>query len=470
MAKHSAYVKSTDVPQSPEPQSGPAWPSQAPALRVLELPTRLQVPLSMRPGPAATAQKPPGSRVDRGEQLCDPGPEISPAALAPTSGRIVGTSRVQLLNGHVVSAVDIEPDFEDRPAAGESHDAVRAHAHEQELEAVAHVDGSDLAHWIDRLRDAGVWAERTGSPDLIGQLYRALRQPADTILCTLLDDEPTMRLNGILAARSGPLMLAGVMLLARLTEAKQVMIVVEAGSPGKWHAPLRRLARKAGVDVVPVLNDYPESHPTMLLHSLLGRRLKPGRSPVEQKTVVVDAAAALAVARCATRQQSMLRVPIAIRDHISGITHYIVAPVGSPLRQVLEQCDVSADGITIRRGSVLHENEVSADAVVSGGELTLHAMPRHTPTPADPCIRCGWCAESCPTRVQPAGVLEAAQRGDVELGQVLGLDACIECGVCSYVCPSHLPLLAGIRALKSEAERGTSRLPSVQEGKSGLSA
>jgi electron transport complex protein RnfC len=53
-------------------------------------------------------------------------------------------------------------------------------------------------------------------------------------------------------------------------------------------------------------------------------------------------------------------------------------------------------------------------------------------------------------RIQPAGLLDAAQRADPELAERYGLEACIECGVCSYVCPSHLPLLGGIRKLKEE--------------------
>src|SRR4051812_37421676 len=110
-------MKPADVRQSQE-----AWPSQAPPLRVLELPTRLQVPLAVRPPPGVIAHKPPGSRVNKGERLCKLGPEIAPAVLAPTSGRIIGSSRVQLLNGHIVPAVDIEPDFEDRPGPGETHD------------------------------------------------------------------------------------------------------------------------------------------------------------------------------------------------------------------------------------------------------------------------------------------------------------------------------------------------------------
>jgi electron transport complex protein RnfC len=93
----------------------------------------------------------------------------------------------------------------------------------------------------------------------------------------------------------------------------------------------------------------------------------------------------------------------------------------------------------------LRDIRLTPDAVLGSGELTLHVtLPEPVRSP-QPCVRCGWCLEACPTRVQPAGVLEAAQRGDYQMAERAGLHACIECGLCTYVCPSRLPLLESIR-------------------------
>ena len=423
-----------------------AWPTEVPALRLLEAPPRLRVPLLSHPGAEPPLSKPAGSLVAKGEVLCSAGSRV---ALSPISGRVIGTGTVQLLNGFTVPAVDIEADFEDRALPGESHDAAHAHDQRDEMEHLDRAGPADLAVWIDRLQNAGVWAERPGSPDLMAQLHGALRQPVDTLICNLLDDEPTMRLNSVLAGRVGPMMLAGVGLIAALTGAKRVCLMVEAGSPGRWWVGLRRLARKAKYEMIPIVNDYPQADASLLILALLGRRLKPGRSPVEQKALVLDAAAAVAVGRCAIRARPMLQMPVAIRDHIRHDTHFVLAPIGMSLRQILQQCDIPTEHVHYRRGAVLRENEVRADAVVAGGELTVHVMPEMRVSAPDPCIRCSWCAESCPTNVQPAGLLEAAQINDLELAKQYGLDSCIECGVCSYMCPSRLPLLEGIRTLKN---------------------
>jgi electron transport complex protein RnfC len=152
----------------------------------------------------------------------------------------------------------------------------------------------------------------------------------------------------------------------------------------------------------------------------------------------------------------MLSVPLAVRDHSLRQTAFVFAPIGATVADVVRQAQLSPGSTTFRAGDVLRDLRVPPDAVVGGAELIVHAsLPEPAANP-DPCIRCGWCVESCPTRVQPAGVLEAAQHEDIELADHYGIEACIECGICSYVCPSRLPLLPAIRQMRA-FEGGTPR-------------
>jgi electron transport complex protein RnfC len=370
--------------------------------------------------------------------------------LAPTSGRVVGVGEATLTNGQQVPVIELESDFEDRRLP-EEHDAHQAEVQRDLLESLDKATPDEFGQWIDRLRAAGVWADRVQSPDLLGQLHQVLRRPIDTIICNLVDHDPLLRLGGTIAARFGPVLVAGVALLARLTSARNVWIAVEAGSTPKWWLPLRRELKRASVEIVPVLADYPQAEPTLLIYTLLRRRLRPGRLPVEQGVLVLDAVSAVAVGRAAAREQPMLQTPVAVRDHLRGKSHLLVAPVGSSVRHVLDHLKLPHDGVTLLRGDVLRDQSTTPDAIIAGGELALHVLPAKSLDIPDPCIRCGWCVETCPTSVEPAGVLEAAQRNDLDLAERHGLSACIECGICSYMCPSHLPLLQAIRTLKRAA-------------------
>jgi electron transport complex protein RnfC len=416
-------------------------------LRLLEPPARLRVPLGTRSRMVAPPGIVIGAMVAKGEVLADASSEGGPAVLAPTSGRIIGLGEAELTNGQTVPAVELESDFEDRRLP-EEHDAQQAGAQRELIDSLDRVSPDDLGAWIDRLRAAGIWADRLHSPDLLGQLHQALKRPVDTIICNLIDHDPMLRLQATMAGRFGALLIAGVSLLARLTRARNVWIAVEAGAAPKWWMPLRRELRKASVEVVPVLADYPQADPTLLIYTLLRRRLRPGRLPVEQGVLVLDGVSAIAIGRAAEREQPMLQMPVAVRDHLRGKSHLLIAPVGTSIRHLLEHLKLPSEGVTLLRGDVLRDQAISADAVIAGGELTLHVLPAKAPVVPEPCIRCGWCVQTCPTAVQPAGLLEAAQRNDMDLAEHYGLGACIECGICAFMCPSHLPLLQGIRVLK----------------------
>lgn len=409
-------------------------------------PARVYVPLATREGEAAPA-KPSGTRVAPGDALTDAAPETAHVAISPVSGKIVGTVRVDLLNGHRAAAVEILVDADGATASSSASPSSSSSSSSTTTPAPA-PESTDLTTWIDRLRHAGVWAQRHNGPDLLGQLYQALRRPVDTVVCNVLDGEDAVELN-LALARAYPLeLIAGVRVLARTVKASRRRIAVDADAP---RADVTRLGRLIGGDdigIIPLPNSYPQPDPTLLLYTLFKRRLRPGRLPPEQGVILLDAAAAIAVGRVALSGVGMLDVPLAVRDVRRGRTHLVSAPVGTPLWHVLERLDVDEDALP-RIGDALRDLTTNRGAVVSGGELVVHAGYATLSNDPDPCIRCGWCTAACPTRIHPAGLLEATQRDDPALAERYGIESCIECGVCSYVCPSRLPLLGAIRQMRA---------------------
>jgi electron transport complex protein RnfC len=88
------------------------------------------------------------------------------------------------------------------------------------------------------------------------------------------------------------------------------------------------------------------------------------------------------------------------------------------------------------------------DAVVSCTTDALLALDADAPDPPGPCIRCGWCTDHCPARLNVAALNDAFEMGDVELAERLKTLACVHCGICTYVCPARLPLSQRTQELK----------------------
>ncbi len=320
------------------------------------------------------------------------------------------------------------------------------------VDPILNVARDEQVKWIDRLQAAKVQAVRRNSPDLQQQLFQSMQRPIDTIVCTILDVDPNACLNSTLAARYPREVHAALMLMLRITGASRAISVIDDRLPNNWLTQLRRLARKSGHRLVTLHNDYPQADPTILLYTLLSRRLRPGRLPSEQGVLLFDASAALAIGRAALSQEAMMLTPIVVRDHTALRSECAFAPVSMKIYDALRQLSIDPDDRVIRRGDVLRDLRVAPDDAIATGDLALHAaVPERSINP-DPCIRCGWCVEACPTNVQPAGLLEASQRNDPFLAERAGLEACIDCGICSFVCPSKLPLLVGIRKLRAIAQ------------------
>jgi Na+-translocating ferredoxin:NAD+ oxidoreductase RnfC subunit len=429
--------------------------SDLPGFQPLRATGRLKIPIAAngRLSADAIVPKPAGTKVRRGEILAEKWPQMSPAPLAPLDGCIVGAMKAKLSTRATLPAIEFEPDS--TAPVQEFIPSASAEAIRQMLHRLGKIG---LAAGIERLLQCGVWADRWTCPDLLGQLRACAAKKVDIVLCNLLDESTDLLLHGELAGPFAMELAAGTLALAAIAGAQRAWAVMAAfGDPAVWEA-LRYAADGTSLKVVPLRDHYPQAHPSLLIHELTGRHVRPGRLPCEAGVLTLDAPAAIAVGRCFLNHEPMLAVPVGLHDKRNKTTHWLSVPIGMPWSQVLSQLSIADASIELRAGSPLRELRISADCIVSGGELSLTAIAVPRLINPDPCIRCAWCVEGCPVRIQPAGLLEAAQQDDPFLADQYGLDACIECGICTYVCPSHLPILAGIRALRASnaAEAGRS--------------
>ena len=392
----------------------------------LPLPPRLLVPLL-----DVDPQNARNGRIIRGEPVAQGG-RIIP--VAPATGAITSVQTIYDTTGRRGPAVEIDVDS-DQPDVSPQPPTIT----KQKLPGL-----------IDRLAATGVWADRKTTPNLAAQLESALNRPIDMVVCNLLEADGAPLNAGLLVSGAADVV-AGAAGVAQALGVRLHMV----GSPDVLALVRADLRRSTDVNtrLVELANDYPQADPTILIYMLTGRRLRPDHLPVEQGVLMIDGAAALAIGRAITENQPMTDVPLAIRERGRGRVHLVTAAVGTPISFVLEQLSIPARDITVRIGPVLRDVRVDVDTIIAGGELRLDVGPLATPTNPEPCIRCGWCVGACPTRIHPAGLLEAAQQHDREMAHHFGLDGCIECGICSYVCPARLPLLGAIRSLKVMEQR-----------------
>ena len=411
----------------------------------LPLPPRVFVPV-----PSNAVCRSSGTRVARGEALAATSEDSEWMPLPSVTGTVRATHHVDRVGGPATRALEIEVDT--------TIDATTAAAAAKTQTSTAapppDVPG-DLAAFIGLLHGGNVRADRQTSPDLIAQLRVAGQRKADTLLCNLLDPAGESDLMATVMRTSGDAVLAGLSALAKTSGVGRVWLAADTRVAAAAQTALRKLpAGSPAMKIIDIPNDYPQADPSLLVYAILKRGLRPGRNPAEIGVILLDAPAAAAVGRRVTRNEPMLDIAVEVRESDREACSVRSVPVGTPLRYLLEQLWLKPQRLTLRAGAALRDVRVSPEAVIDGvGELSVEVGPLSPVINPDSCIRCGWCVESCPVRIHPAGILEAAQDSDLRAARWYGMGSCIECGICSYVCPSRLPLLAAIRQMRTENNR-----------------
>lgn len=317
------------------------------------------------------------------------------------------------------------------------------------LDAIRVLSREDLPQWVERFRSAAIQADRLTSPDLLAQLDQAARRPIDSVVCNALDPDPLTNLQARLVEQHPDALHSGVLALMRLLGARRGLICLPRSRSSR--RALLPVPTSAGV-VEPVVryveNIYPVADPSLLLLEQLRLRLVPRQLPTSVGVVLLDAAAAIALGRFLLTGAPMTRVTLVVVESTTRQGVLVHAPLGSELRSVLEAADVRHAGRRLFVGALLRRCAAEATEIVGPGEQVIHVAATSDGVMPTACTRCGWCADVCPVRALPAGLLEAAQRRDPELADRYGLDACVDCGLCEQLCPSRLPLLRSIRQLR----------------------
>lgn len=325
----------------------------------------------------------------------------------------------------------------------------------------------DLDAWLERLAMAGVRPDRVNCPDLHAQLAASKTRPAELVLCSCVEPDPLLPLQAEWALRHPRAFSDGLRILARLSGARRSVVAVASGDHRRLsrhmahldpHTPAPTTGDESptvdvgSVRLMSVNNAYPQADPTLMAYALAGKRLPPGASPLDVGVLVVDAVAAVAVGQVARGCACVRTEPIGLRDHRTGLGVLANVWRGSRLCDVLlflglqhHDCERDDKGEPIRicGGDFLRGNGLDPAAIVGNGELIFHIEAATPTAPPEPCIRCGWCLDICPTGLNPAGLLDAEAAKPDKRHQLAirhGADACIGCGLCDYACPSSLPL------------------------------
>ena len=306
-----------------------------------------------------------------------------------------------------------------------------------------------VLHAIDR---AGLLVPDTREP-LAELLQKLQRQNIRMVVANATPIEPSLNTPLAILHCMGEQVFAGLAILRNwLGAARSVMAYPH-------HFTIdREIADKWQVRCLPVSDKYPQARPASILRPLrkqrhLSRFRRPERSAVVFDMQLLRQVERLILANFLPTE----RIVTVSGDGVARPSHFI-APVGLPLKQLLERASIYDDAQCVIDGSSLAGVAVDPDKTVIGPVSQSFTVIRYLSRPAaQPCIRCGWCIDDCPAGLNPVRLLRLYEKGKYELAARNGLHKCVECGICSYICPSHLPIMNAIRMMKNKGRKVESK-------------
>jgi electron transport complex protein RnfC len=405
-------------------------------------PSRLWVPLDLGCGRAARPVVAVGQAVEAGQMLAraDEGGAVD--VFAPLAGKVASidaTAAVAGAQGFAVCGAIELVELEDCPPL-------------TWLRSQGDWLDRDRQTLLQELRRGGLTTHRRPVQPLAAWLDRALATRCDVLIANAIEGQPYVTAEHRLLVEHGADVVSGLTILARAIGPERVMLAVDHRRTGSYRG-LARAARRQDIDTIALPHKYPIDADAVLVHVLTRRQIPPGGNPMDVSVAVIDPASCFAIFRwIACGQRDTCRV-VTVSGERAGRWENFWTPLGYLCAELAGGNGSPAASLV---GPVIHGGPMvglrcPASAVVTPDTDALLAIDEAPPAVPTPCIRCGWCTDHCPARLNVAILNDDFELSLVDHARRLSVAACVACGVCSYVCPARLPLAERVRRLKQAA-------------------
>jgi len=416
----------------------------------LPLAEKLYVPFSQHIGSPAVAVVNPGDRVSKGQMIAEADGYVSAAVHAPTSGviRAICQHPVPHPSGMADWCIEIDVDGEDRWAEHQGTGDFRS------------LSRQDL---LERIRRAGISGMGGAGFPASVKLNPGADKPIRTLIINAAECEPYITADEALMRERPEGIVTGIQILSYLLDdPEQVLIGIEDNKPEAYET-LRPHLQGSSIELVEFPAKYPSGGEKQLIQILTGEELPSGKLPADIGMVCQNVGTVYAIYRAICLGEPLISRITTVTGNACRVQRNYEVPLGTPIQHLLDQCGFNPDdcsrlivggpmmGFSLRDTRIPVVKTTNCILAASPGEMPL-------PAPAQPCIRCGLCAQACPASLLPQQLFWYANSHNHEKLDNYNLFDCIECGACAYVCPSNIPLVQYYRAAKGEIRQSRAEL------------
>lgn len=410
------------------------------AIGTMPVAAQLIVPVQQHIGAPAHVLVEVGQKVLKGEPIARAEGAVSTAIHAPSSGTVSAIEPHSVPHPSGLKALCIVIDTD-----GEGRWATRNPVNDP-----ASADADTLRQHIQASGIVGLGG--AGFPSHLK--LNPGEHVVETLILNGAECEPYISCDDMLMRERPADILRGARLMSQALATKKVIIAIEDNKPQALAAITAELDKSAeqNIQAISIPTIYPTGGERQLIKVVTGKEVPSKGLPIEIGVVCHNVATAAAVYRAVELGEPLVSRIVTISGEQVPQPRNLEVAFGTPLQAVLDYCQVPSD--TNRQilmggpmmGLPLHDTQTP---LVKTSNCLLIRAREEKPT-AQPCIRCGACADACPAQLLPQQLYWHARAKAYDRVQDFHLFDCIECGCCDEVCPSNIPLVDYYRFAKTE--------------------
>ena len=424
------------------------WLSNDKPIRPLELPELLVLPLQQHIGSAAKLSVDVGDYVLKGQPLTYSHMPMAVPVHAPTSGTIEKIERATIPHPSAMQepCIYLKPDGKDKWVERTVCDDFYSLSRETIIEKIANAGISGMGG--------------AGFPTHI----KVNQKPViDFLIINAAECEPYITSDDLLMREHSPSIIDGIKILDHLLLPGHILIGIEDNKPEAIRALQKATEGYDKVSVCVLPTKYPTGGEKQLIKALTGKEVPAGVIPGQMGIVMQNVATCYAIADAVINDTPLIKRVVTVTGQSLEKPQNVWALLGTPVEFLLSQCGYkeAENSMLVMGGPMMGFTLPSPKIpIIKTSNCVLAPSNKEIPTPSDEqeCIRCGQCADVCPSHLLPQELQWSAKAKDYEQLKKLNLFDCIDCGACAFVCPSQIPLVQYYRVAKAEI-----RFQQVQE-------
>lgn len=302
-------------------------------------------------------------------------------------------------------------------------------------------------------REAGITGMGGAGFPLHVKLKTALEKKVNTILINGAECEPYITADHRAMLEYPRKIIAGIQVFMQCLGCSEAIVGIENNKPDAIRQ-MRQAAQGTSIRIAVLKTKYPQGGEKQLIYAITGRKVPPGKLPMDVGCAVFNVDTCASVYRAIAKGRPLIKRVVTVSGSAVREAKNLLVRIGTPYQDLFEFCGgfVREPYKVICGGPMMGSAQHHLDTPVMKSTSALLAFAGGEEQFADNqvCIHCGRCVSACPMNLMPNYINRASRADDMEQCKKLHVMDCIECGCCAYVCPAKLYLVQTMRMCKAK--------------------